>query len=155
MKNVIVAIVLALTSSLNAEESLITEEKAVGKLYEFFEVLNIQVYDKEKLSEIVTPDFHIFEIGNDFSLDTFDSFIQEASELINETSWQLSNFVVSIDNNSAHISYFNKGLFKTKQNELVHSEWMESVYMVLDNDELKVKFLQSDLVSEVIEAAAQ
>ena len=32
---------------------------------------------------------------------------------------------------------------------------MESVYMVLDNDELKVKFLQSDLVSEVIEAAAQ
>ena len=63
--------------------------------------------------------------------------------------------MVSIDNNSAHISYFNKGLFKTKQNELVHSEWMESVYMVLDNDELKVKFLQSDLVSEVIEAAAQ
>ena len=155
MKNVIVAIVLALTSSLNAEESLITEEKAVGKLYEFFELLNIQVYDKEKLSEIVTPDFHIFEVGTDFTLDSFDSFIQEASELINETSWQLSNFVVSIDNNSAHISYFNKGLFKTNQNELVHSEWMESVYMILDNDELKVKFLQSDLVSEVIEAAVQ
>ena len=75
--------------------------------------------------------------------------------MFNETSWELSDFVVSIDNNSAHVSYLNKGLFKTKQNELVHSEWMESVYMVLENDELKLKFLQSDLVNEVIEALDQ
>ena len=155
MKNIIFTILLILTSNSNAEEFLITDEKAIGKLQEFFELLNIQVYDKENLSKIVTSDFHIFEVGNDFDIDSFDSFINEASEVFNETSWELSDFVVSIDNNSAHVSYLNKGLFKTKQNELVHSEWMESVYMVLDNDELKVKFLQSDLVSEVIEAAVQ
>jgi len=155
MKNIIFTILLILTSNSNAEEFLITDEKAIGKLQEFFELLNIQVYDKENLSKIVTSDFHIFEVGNDFDIDSFDSFINEASEVFNETSWELSDFVVSIDNNSAHVSYLNKGLFKTKQNELVHSEWMESVYMVLENDELKLKFLQSDLVNEVIEAIDQ
>ena len=155
MKNIIFTILLILTSNSNAEEFLLTDEKAIGKLQEFFELLNIQVYDKENLSKIVTPDFHIFESGNDFDIDSFDSFIDEASEVLNETSWELSNFVVSIDNNSAHVSYLNKGLFKTKQNELVHSEWLESVYMVLDDGELKLKFLQSDLVNEVIEAIDQ
>tara|TARA_B100000749_G_C18047374_1_gene309938 strand:+ start:16 stop:483 length:468 start_codon:yes stop_codon:yes gene_type:complete len=155
MKNIIFTILLILTSNSNAEEFLITDEKAIGKLQEFFELLNIQVYDKENLSKIVTSDFHIFEVGNDFDIDSFDSFINEASEVFNETSWELSDFVVSIDNNSAHVSYLNKGLFKTKQNELVHSEWMESVYMVLENDELKLKFLQSDLVNEEIEAIDQ
>ena len=155
MKNIIFTILLILTSNSNAEEFLITDEKAIGKLQEFFELLNIQVYDKENLSKIVTSDFHIFEVGNDFDIDSFDSFIDEASEVFNETSWELSDFVVSIDNNSAHVSYLNKGLFKTKQNELVHSEWMESVYMVLENDELKLKFLQSDLVNEEIEAIDQ
>ena len=155
MKNIIFTILLILTLNSNAEEFLITDEKAIGKLQEFFELLNIQVYDKENLSKIVTSDFHIFEVGNDFDIDSFDSFINEASEVFNETSWELSDFVVSIDNNSAHVSYLNKGLFKTKQNELVHSEWMESVYMVLENDELKLKFLQSDLVNEEIEAIDQ
>ena len=155
MKNIIFTILLILTSNSTAEEFIITDEKAIGKLQEFFELLNIQVYDKENLSKIVTSDFHIFEVGNDFDIDSFDSFINEASEVFNETSWELSDFVVSIDNNSAHVSYLNKGLFKTKQNELVHSEWMESVYMVLENDELKLKFLQSDLVNEEIEAIDQ
>ena len=110
MKNIIFTILLILTSNSNAEEFLLTDEKAIGKLQEFFELLNIQVYEKENLSKIVTPDFHIFESGNDFDIDSFDSFIDEASEVLNETSWELSDFVVSIDNNSAHVSYLNKGL---------------------------------------------
>ena len=144
-----------LAFGVNAAESPITNEQAIGKLHQFFGLLDIQVYDKEKLSKIVTPDFRIFEVGNDFNLDSFAGFIDEASEALNETSWELSNFIVSIDNKSAHISYFNKGSFKTKQNELIRYDWMESVYMVLDAGELKLKFLQSDVVSEVTEQLGQ
>lgn len=151
----IVTISFVLAFSANAAESPITNEKAIKKLHEFFGLLDIQVYDKENLSKIVTPDFRIFEVGNDFNLDSFDSFIGGASETLDETKWELSNFVVSIDNKSAHISYFNKGSFKTKQNELIRYDWMESVYMVLDGEELKLKFLQSDLVSEVTEQLGQ
>jgi hypothetical protein len=151
----IVTIFFVLAFSVNAAESSITNEKAIEKLHEFFGLLDIQVYDKENLSKIVTPDFRIFEVGNDFNLDSFDSFIDGAAETLSETKWVLSNFVVSIDNKSVHISYFNKGSFKTKQNELIRYDWMESVYMVLDGEELKLKFLQSDVVSEVTEQLGQ
>ena len=151
----IIAIYFALVSGVTAAESSITNEKAIEKLHEFFRLLNIQIYDKENLAKIVTPDFRIFEVGNDFNLESFDSFIGEASETLSETTWELSNFVVSLDDNSAHISYFNNGAFKTNQNEMIRYHWMESAYMVLDGEELKLKFLQSDVVSEVTEQLGQ
>jgi len=147
----IITFSFALASGVNSAEPTITNEKAIEKLHEFFRLLDIQIYEKENLSEIVTTDFRIFEVGNDFNLDSFDSFISGASETIRETTWDLSNFVVSLDDNSAHISYFNNGAFKTKQNETIRYYWMESAYMILDGEELKLKFLQSDVVSEVIE----
>ena len=157
MKKLLSIVTISFVSALgvNAAESSITNEKVIEKLNEFFELLDIQVYDQEKLSRIVTPDFRIFEVGNDFNLDSFDSFINAASETLSETNWELSNFVVSLDDNSAHISYFNNGSFTTKQNELIRYHWMESAYMVLDGEELKLKFLQSDVVSEVTERLEQ
>ena len=151
----IIAIYFALVSGVTAAESSITNEKAIEKLHEFFRLLNIQIYAKENLAKIVTPDFRIFEVGNDFNLESFDSFISEASETLSETIWELSNFVGSLDDNSAHISYFNNGAFKTNQNEMIRYHWMESAYMVLDGEELKLKFLQSDVVSEVTEQLGQ
>ena len=151
----IIAIYFALVSGVTAAESSITNEKAIEKLHEFFRLLNIQIYAKENLAKIVTPDFRIFEVGNDFNLESFDSFISEASETLSETIWELSNFVVSLDDNSAHISYFNNGAFKTNQNEMIRYHWMESAYMVLYGEELKLKFLQSDVVSEITEKLGQ
>ena len=42
---------------------------------------------------------------------------------------------------------FLKDVIKTTGNELVISNWLESVYLVKEGGELKLKFLQSDLVS--------
>jgi len=128
----------------------ITEDAAIAKLHEFFLLLDINHYEKENISRIVTNDFHIFEVGNDFDLDSFDLFIKEASQTIIETEWTLSDFEVSLDDNSAHITYYNKGIFKTNNNESIYSDWMESVYMVVENGELKLKFLQSDLINREI-----
>ena len=71
----IIAIYFALVSGVTAAESSITNEKAIEKLHEFFRLLNIHIYAKENLAKIVTPDFRIFEVGNDFNLESFDSFI--------------------------------------------------------------------------------
>ena len=151
----IIATLSMLALSANAAESRITSERAIEKLHEFFGLLDIRIYDKENLSRVVTPDFRIFEVGNDFDLDSFDSFINGAFETISETKWELSDFVVSLDENSAHISYFNNGFFRTTQNELIRYHWIESAYMILDGEELKLKFLQSDVVSEVTEQLEQ
>ena len=134
-------------SSYGSWASSLTEEKAISKLNQFFELLDLEVYQKENISKILTNDFYIFEMGKAWNMDEFDEFILEASKTTISTDWVLSNYVVSLDENSAHISYVNDGVFKTTDNELVISNWLESVYLVKEDGELKLKFLQSDLVS--------
>ena len=75
------------------------------------------------------------------------------------TDWSLYDFKVSIDNNTAHISYFNKGKFVFIENGVKKEEnilWMESVYMKYEEEKLKLSFLQSDDISrEVIESVSK
>ena len=150
MRNLCLLALVLLTVGCN-QSAQMTEEAVIAKLQEFFELLDIEQYDKNALSQIVTDDFHIFEMGQDFTLDTFDAFIQEAQTTTVSTSWTLSDFVVSIEEQSAHVAYLNKGLFETTEQTLIHSFWMESAYMVVQDDEIKLKFLQSDLVNREVE----
>ena len=145
MKNLLLS--LALILSANAWAEAITEQEVIDKVNQFFELLDIEVYQKEKVLTILTDDFQIFEMGKPWDMNEFDEFLQEASKTTLTTDWVLTNFVVSIDENSAHVSYINDGIFKTIDNELVISNWLESVYLVKEKGELKLKFLQSDLVS--------
>ena len=145
MKNLL--LMLTLIISVNAWAEKINEQEVIAKVKQFFELLDIEVYQKEKVLTILTDDFQIFEMGKAWDMNEFDEFLQEASKTTLTTDWVLTNFVVSIDENSAHVSYVNDGLFKTIDNESVISNWLESVYLVKEKEELKLKFLQSDLVS--------
>ena len=138
---------LTLIISVNAWAEAINEQEVIAKVNQFFELLDIEVYQKEKVLTILTDDFQIFEMGKSWDMNEFDEFLQEASKTTLTTDWVLTNFVVSLDENSAHVSYVNDGLFKTIDNESVISNWLESVYLVKEKGELKLKFLQSDLVS--------
>lgn len=148
MKNLI--IFLSLFFSLSSSAS-ITEQAAIDKLNQFFELLDFKVYKKENISQILTDDFQIFEMGKPWDMDEFDVFINDASKTTISTDWTLSDYKVSIDDNSAHISYVNNGVFSTINNETIYSYWLESVYMIVENDQLKLKFLQSDLINREIE----
>ena len=145
MKKLLLIFGLIISSNSWAEK--ITEQEVIAKVNQFFELLDIEVYKKEKVLTILTNDFQIFEMGKSWDMNEFDEFLQEASKTTITTDWVLSDFVVSIDENSAHVSYVNDGIFKTIDNELVISNWLESVYLIKEKGELKLKFLQSDLVS--------
>ncbi len=145
IKNIIIS--LALILSLNVVTKQISEEEVVFKVNQFFELLDIEVYEKEKISTILTKDFQIFEMGKAWDMDEFDKFIQEASQTTASTGWILSDYNISVDENSAHVSYRNDGVFQTKNDETIISYWLESVYLVREEGELKLKFLQSDLVN--------
>ena len=141
---------LLLPSIAFSQEQLM-EDRVVGHINDFFSALNIQNYDKEALSQKVTNDFIIFEMGEKFTLNEFTDFIESAGYLGWEsTEWFLSDFTISIDNNSAHVSYLNTGVFiypNPYASEVLlkeNKQWLESVYIVLEDDELKIKFLQSD-----------
>ncbi len=145
MKKLLLIFGLIISSNSWAEK--ITEQEVIAKVNQFFELLDIEVYKKEKVLTILTNDFLIFEMGKSWDMNEFDEFLQEASKTTITTDWVLTDFVVSIDENSAHVSYVNDGIFKTIDNELVISNWLESVYLIKEKGELKLKFLQSDLVS--------
>tara|TARA_B100000674_G_scaffold493362_1_gene515468 strand:+ start:1723 stop:2208 length:486 start_codon:yes stop_codon:yes gene_type:complete len=148
MKNFLIFL---LVPFLSFSQEKITEEKVIDHINGFFNALNIENYDKSLLSEHVTSDFIIFEMGDKFTLKEFTDFLESAGYLgWDSTQWFLSDFKISIDNNSAHVSYLNTGVFIypnpyasavfLKENK----QWLESIYIVLEGDDLKIKFLQSD-----------
>ena len=129
----------------------LTEEMIIDHINEFFSVLNIKNYNKDLLNQTVTSDFIIYEMGDKFTLNEFTDFIESAGYLGWEsTEWFLSDFTISIDSNSAHASYLNTGVFiypnpyasdiLLKENK----QWLESIFVVREGEDLKIKFLQSD-----------
>tara|TARA_E500000331_G_scaffold64560_1_gene59291 strand:- start:6178 stop:6627 length:450 start_codon:yes stop_codon:yes gene_type:complete len=141
--------IIALTcflASFSAFSIEVSEQTAIAKLEEFFYLLDIDRYEKETFSRVITKDFQIFEDGLDLDQETFHEFVTEAAGTVVKTDWVLSNFKVTLGIDSAHISYYNNGVFKTSNGENIYSFWMESVYLIIDEGELKVQFLQSDIV---------
>ena len=129
----------------------LAEEMIIDHINEFFNVLNIKNYNKDLLSQKVTSDFIIYEMGDKFTLNEFTDFIESAGYLGWEsTEWFLSDFTISIDSNSAHASYLNTGVFiypnpyasdiLLKENK----QWLESIFVVREGEDFKIKFLQSD-----------
>ena len=148
MKKFLIFLLIPLFS---ISQERLTEEMIIDHINEFFSVLNIKNYNKDLLSQTVTSDFIIYEMGDKFTLNEFTDFIESAGYLGWEsTEWFLSDFTISIDSNSAHASYLNTGVFiypnpyasdvLLKENK----QWLESIFVVREGEDLKIKFLQSD-----------
>ena len=148
MKKFLIFLLIPLFSF--SQEQL-TEEMIIDHVNDFFNALNVKNYNKTLLSQKVTSDFIIYEMGDKFTLNEFTDFIESAGYLGWEsTEWFLSDFTISIDNNSAHASYLNVGVFiypnryapevLLKENK----QWLESIFVVREGEDLKIKFLQSD-----------
>ena len=148
MKKLLILLLIPLFSF---SQEQFTEEMIIEHINEFFNALNIKNYNKTLLSQKVTSDFIIYEMGDKFTLNEFTEFIESAGYLGWEsTEWFLSDFTISIDNNSAHASYVNVGVFiypNPYASEVLlkeNKQWLESIFIVREGENLKIKFLQSD-----------
>ena len=148
MKKLLILLLL-LTSCVSSNQNDITEEEVVNKLYEFFDVLSIDNPDKNKLYDLVTDDYFIFENQKKYSMEEFVTFVN--SFKIIENNWELSDFEIDIDKNSAHVSLRNIGRFLVETdsgNVIMDFDWLESAYLVREEGELKFDFYFSDAVKE-------
>ena len=59
---------LTLIISTNTWTEAISEEEVIAKVNQFFELLDIEVYKKEKVLTILTNDFQIFEACQFYNL---------------------------------------------------------------------------------------
>ena len=88
-------------------------------------------------------------MGKTFTASEFLEFASSFNTI--EDDWELSDMKISIDNNSAHAYFKNKGRFLTLNNgqkTLLNYEWLESAYMVKVDGKLKIKFYFSDTINQ-------
>ncbi len=132
----------------------ILEDAVYDALENFYTVLDIKNYDKEKLRKIVTDDFLVFEAARTMDIDAFHLFLTQKdpnAEPLIHTSWQLSDHRLHLDDNSAHVSYMNRGIFQHGTTLRVTIDWMESAFLVRKDEDLKIKFINANLISKDIQ----
>jgi hypothetical protein len=131
----------------------ITEDQVKETVGNFF--ASIEVGSELNTNDYITDDFKIVELGGPYTLDEFWALIAESQgeNITISRKWDLSNWSISIDINSAHVSYKNNGTFVASidgEEIITNPVWLESGYLVLENDELKIKYFQSEEVSDYL-----
>ena len=156
MKNLLSKITLSLLVFILASSSLTasaqdSETTAIRALENFFNALSIENYGDGSLERSVSEDFLIFEMGQRFTLDQFKSFLASADyNTWKSTQWTLSEATVTSVNGMTHVSYKNTGVFVFPSQDAPASlieqrnVWLESALLVIEDGEVKLKFLQSE-----------
>ena len=126
------------------------EQQVIQIMERFFEILDVDNYERNLLEEVVTEDFKIFEAGEVMDIERFHAFVTHVDPNVaplSETSWKLSEFDISLDNDSAHVSYINRGIFKHGDEMTAKLHWMESAYLVKQANGYRIRFLNSNVIS--------
>lgn len=106
--------------------------------------------DPNLIDQYITDDFIIYEVGQKMDKQEFLKFVSGVPVIKSE--WNLSDFRISTDKNSAHVSLFNTGTFEVEVDSFKlrqKFEWLESAYLVKREDKVKIKFYFSDNLSIV------
>ena len=156
MKNYLMTFVIVILASLTSSLSSIanadvSDTPALDALNKFFDALSIDNYENGALENQVTDDFIIFEMGQRFTLAQFKTFLASANyKDWKSTQWTISDATVTSVNGMTHISYKNTGVFvfpsQDSSTRLTEQRniWLESALLVVDGEQLKLKFLQSE-----------
>ena len=134
----------------STKNSEMAEQQIIQTMERFFEVLDVDNYEQNLLEEVVTEDFKIFEAGEVMDIERFHAFVTHVDPNVaplSETSWKLSEFDISLDNDSAHVSYINRGIFKHGDEMTAKLHWMESAYLVKQANGYRIRFLNSNVIS--------
>ncbi|HEY9117818.1 MAG TPA: hypothetical protein VIN11_08330 [Roseivirga sp.] len=115
----------------DSNENLITKNDAIKTLETFYIALGTS--DTTLLRQAVTNDFYMFEHDEEWNLD-------DLLELMPSTmgrKWSLNDIQFESNTGIGHITYLNKGVIPSDRS------WLESALLVLEHDEVKIKFLHS------------
>jgi len=127
----------------------ITEQDVKDTILGMFDSFSVESNDKSNFYNYVTDDYILYEMGKKFNASEFIDFANSFGTI--EDDWTLSDMKISIDKESAHAYFNNKGRFVTLnegKKTLLNYEWLESAYMVRVDGKLKIKFYFSDTVNQ-------
>jgi hypothetical protein len=145
----LICILLLFAFGCEPKPTTITEAEVIETVEGFFKALDVENTDPTLMDQYVTQDFIIYEAKQKMTKQEFVDFVSWNATM-KETNWELSDFRISIDQNSAHASLLNKGTFITETDSLriqSNPQWLESAYLVKEGEALKLKFYFSDNIS--------
>ena len=126
----------------------ISEQEANNTLEALFEIVD---NDIDRFGDVVTDDFFIFENSRTYTKDEFVDYVKSFGEF--EAKRSFEDDVIDTDQNSAHLSLKQHGEFivTTPEGKIqMIFDWLESVYMVKEQEQLKVKFYFSEAINDTI-----
>ncbi len=148
MRKILFAVIF-IAISCASPKAEISETEVKETIEGFFAALDVNNTDPNLMSRYVTDDFIIYEAGQKMSKQAFSDFVSWGPSM-QETTWELSDYRISIEGASAHASLLNNGTFTSQRDSLRLARkllWLESAYLVKVNDSLKIKFYFSDNIS--------
>ena len=148
-KIMILLLVLAFLLNGCTSNQKISEEEVMNTLLGMFDSFSVESSNKENFYNWVTDDYVLYEIGRTFTASEFLEFASSFNTI--EDDWELSDMTISIDDETAHAYFKNKGRLVTLndgQKTLLNYEWLESAYMVKVDGKLKIKFYFSDSINQ-------
>ena len=147
MRKIILTITISFFMACNMPQN-ISEQEANNTLETLFEIVD---NDIDRFGDIVTDDFFIFENSRTYTKDEFVDYVKSFGEF--EAKRSFEDVVIDTDQNSAHLSLKQHGEFivTTPEGKIqMIFDWLESVYMVKEQEQLKVKFYFSEVVNDTI-----
>ena len=148
MKKIMILLIPFLLNGCTSNQK-ISEEEVMNTLLGMFDSFSVESSNKENFYNWVTDDYVLYEMGRTFTASEFLEFASSFNTI--EDDWELSDMTISIDDNTAHAYFKNKGRFVTLndgQKTLLNYEWLESAYMVKVDGKLKIKFYFSDAINQ-------
>lgn len=147
MKKIILTITISFFMACNMPQN-ISEQEANNTLETLFEIVD---NDIDRFGDVVTDDFFIFENSRTYTKDEFVDYVKSFGEF--EAKRSFEDVVIDTDQNSAHLSLKQHGEFivTTPEGKIqMIFDWLESVYMVKEQEQLKVKFYFSEAINDTI-----
>ena len=140
MKKILLAIIVFFgISCTNSNE--ISEQEVKDTILGMFDSFSVESDDKNNFYNYVTDDYVLYEIGKEMNAAEFLEFASSFNTI--EDDWEVTDWNITIDKESAHAYFKNNGRFVTLnegKKTLLNYEWLESAYLVRVEDKLKIKF---------------
>jgi len=138
---------LSCSQATNTDE--ITEQDVKDTILGMFNSFSVESSDKNNFYNYVTDDYVLYEIGKEMNATEFIEFASTFNTI--EDDWEVTDWNITIDKESAHAFYKNNGRFITLNDGkkmLLNYEWLESAYLVRVDGKLKIRFYFSDEINK-------
>ena len=132
---VLIALLLGCKSTNQTDDP----ENLKGVLFSFFDALKAKDY--QKLKEVTTADFILYEDGKIYNNDSLVKALNKFPKFTAE--YKFDNFKIDVGSDIASMFYLNHGDFVFNDTTHVSFNWLESADFKKVDDKWKLEFLHS------------